>query len=353
MPARIDRALLEATLLGGLVLSAGGSGRARAERDRRIGMQALDYGPLALAALDELDDDAGIIVATGVGAPGFAEAVTSLRDSVQSAHMLIAAGGGARPAGVMPGHVPGLLAWMQAAVLGIPLIDAATNGRGHPTVKMGGMGLAARPEIAVTQAGCGGAADDRIEITVRGSLAKTSTVMRAAAVQNGGSLSATRGPFTAAFVRQGGAPGALGFAARLGRAMQEAAPGLPRIEAAASCLHGAILVLGRVERNDVRYQGGFDVGTVAVAGDGGTVHLHVCNEYMAAARDGTRLWTFPDMIGSLDPASGEPIAISELPAGRAVAIVAGPRTAFPVGAGATDPAVLAEVEEKLGLRLAP
>ena len=233
MPVALDRDALAAAILGGLVLSAGGSGMARAERNRRIGEQALDYGPLAMVGLDELPDEAGIIVATGVGAPGYAKAVTSLRDSVQSARMLIAATGGAMPAGVMPGHVPGLMAWMQAAVLGIPLVDAATNGRGHPTVKMGGMGLASRPEVAVTQAGCGGAADDRVEITVTGSMAKTSTIMRAASVQNGGSLYATRGPFTAAFVRKGGAPGAMGFAARLGRAMLDAAPGQARVEAAA------------------------------------------------------------------------------------------------------------------------
>lgn len=353
MPVALDRDALAAAILGGLVLSAGGSGMARAERNRRIGEQALDYGPLAMVGLDELPDEAGIIVATGVGAPGYAKAVTSLRDSVQSARMLIAATGGALPAGVMPGHVPGLMAWMQAAVLGIPLVDAATNGRGHPTVKMGGMGLASRPEVAVTQAGCGGAAEDRVEITVTGSMAKTSTIMRAASVQNGGSLYATRGPFTAAFVRKGGAPGAMGFAATLGRAMLDAAPGQARVEAAAATLGGTVLAIGRVEKNDVRYEGGFDLGTVVVAGDGGRVTLHVYNEYMAADRGGERLWTFPDMMGSLDPRTGDPIAINEMPPGREVAIVAGPRTAFPVGAGASDPAVFPEVEEKLGVRLAP
>jgi DUF917 family protein len=72
---------------------------------------------------------------------------------------------------------------------------------------------------------------------------------------------------------------------------------------------------------------------------------------MAADRDGKRLFTFPDMIGSLDPATGEPIAISELKPGRAVAIIAASRRNFPVGAGATDPAVFPEVEEKLGVAL--
>lgn len=353
MPVKLDLDALEGAVLGGLVLSAGGSGVKRGERNRRIGEQALDYGPLMMVTLDELADDAGIVVATGVSAPGFAKAITSMRDSIRSAEMLIAATGGLRPAGVMPGHVPGLMAWMQAAVLGIPLVDAATNGRGHPTVKMGGMGLASRPEVAVTQAGCGGAADDRVEIVVTGSMAKTSTIMRAASVQNGGSLYATRGPFAAGFVRQGGAPGAMSFATNLGRAMLAKPAGFARVEAAAAFLEGEVLVVGRVEVNDVRYDGGFDVGRVVVAGDGGRITLHVYNEYMAADANGTRLRTFPDMMGSFDPATGAPIAINEMPVGREVAIVSGPRKAFPVGAGATDPAVFPEVEEKLGVPLAP
>jgi DUF917 family protein len=353
MPSKLDIEALEGAILGGLVLSAGGSGLKRAGRNRRIGEQALEYGPLAMVTLDELADEDGIIVATGVGAPGYANAVTSMRDSVQSAQMLIAATGGRMPAGVMPGHVPGLMAWMQAAVLGIPVVDAATNGRGHPTVKMGGMGLASRPEVRVTQAGCGGAPDDRVEIVVTGSMSKTSTIMRAASVQNGGSLYATRGPFSAAFVRKGGAPGAMSFATGLGRAMLDKPEGFGRIEAAAAFLRGEILVSGRVVSNDVRYEGGFDLGRIVVAGDGGSITLHVYNEYMAADRDGTRICTFPDMMGSLDPATGAPIAISEMPAGRDVAIVWGPRTAFPVGAGATDPAVFPEVEEKLGVALRP
>ncbi|WP_421995862.1 DUF917 family protein [Roseococcus sp.] len=353
MPVKMDLEALEGAILGGLVLSAGGSGMKRAERNRRIGEQALDYGPLSMVTLDELSDDAGIIVATGVGAPGYAKAITSMRDSVKSAEMLIAATGGKLPAGVMPGHVPGLMAWMQAAVLGIPLVDAATNGRGHPTVKMGGMGLASMPHVQVTQAGCGGAPDDRVEIVVTGNMSKTSTIMRAASVQNGGSIYATRGPFAASFVRKGGAPGAMSFATGLGRAMLDKPASFARVEAAAAFLSGEVLVTGRVELNDVHYEGGFDVGRVVIKGDGGTITLHIYNEYMAADRDGVRVRTFPDMMGSFDPATGAPIAINEMPVGRDVAIVSGPNTAYPVGAGARDPAVFPEVEEKLGVKLSP
>lgn len=353
MATRIDMDFVDAAVMGGLVLSAGGSGMARVARNRRIGALALDYGPLHLVGLDELDANAPIIVGTGVGAPGHAKAIVSLRDAARAAELLIQANPGLRPAGVMPGHVPGMNAWVTAAILGLPLVDAATNGRGHPTVKMGGMGLSSRSDFAITQAGAGGDDNDRLEIVVRGNLTKTSTVMRAASVQNGGLIAAVRGPFDVALVRSGGAPGAMSFSVRLGRAMLSVPAGRARIKVAAEVLGGEIVVEGKVEENTVRYEDGFDVGRIVVNGNAGRIALHVYNEFMAASSGEQRLWTFPDMMASFDPASGDPVAISELPVGRDVTIVAGPQSAFPVGASARDPSVFPEVEQKLGISLTP
>jgi DUF917 family protein len=351
MAIALDREILEAAIVGGLLLSAGGSGKTRGMRNRKTGEQALDFGPIVMKTVDEFDDDDQVFVATGVGAPGFSKAVVTLRDSVEAARMLMDATGGS-PDCIMPGHVPGLNCWMQAAVFGVPVLDAATNGRGHPTVKMGGMGLTRTPSHFVTQAGCGGAPDDRVEIVVTGSLTKTSTIMRAASVQNGGSLAASRGPFSIALVREGGAPGAMSLAVRIGQAMVGAAEGRARAEAAAAALGGEIVAQGPVVSNDCRYDAGFDIGTVVVDDRRGRLTLHVYNEFMAADRDGERLLTFPDMMGSLDQATGDVIAISEMTPGRGVTIVGASRRRYPVGASALDPGVFPEVEEKLGVPLA-
>ena len=351
MAMMLDRTVLEAAIQGGLLLSAGGSGTARAVRYRKLGEQALDFGPVTMRTVDEFDVDDLVFVATGVGAPGFANAAVSVRDSIEAARMLMEATG-VNPDCIMPGHVPGLNCWMQSAVFGVPILDAATNGRGHPTVKMGGMGLTRTPSHFVTQTGCGGHPDDRVEITVRGSLVKTSTIMRAASIQNGGLLAASRGPFSIALVKDGGAPGAMSFAVRIGEAMLAAAQGAARVEAAAAALGGETIADGTVVSNDCRYDAGFDIGTVVVADQRGPVTLHVYNEFMAADRDGERLYTFPDMVGSLDHATGEVIAISEMQAGRDVAIVATRHDIYPVGASARDPGVFPEVEEKLGIALA-
>ena len=63
---------VEAGLVGGLLLSAGGSGRNAVDKNRGLGRMALDYGGVRLVALDELAPDATVITATAVGAPGFA-----------------------------------------------------------------------------------------------------------------------------------------------------------------------------------------------------------------------------------------------------------------------------------------
>jgi DUF917 family protein len=128
----------------------------------------------------------------------------------------------AKPVGVICGHVPGFNAWLVAAALGLDYVDAASNGRGHPTVKMGGMGLASRPDISISQvasSSSGGAANSPLNFIAQGDIVRTSNVMRQAAVVNGGLIYAARGPLTAGFIKENGASGAITFQLELGRAI--------------------------------------------------------------------------------------------------------------------------------------
>ena len=351
MARRLNRDDVEAALIAGLFLSAGGSGKNAVERNRAQGRAALDYGGFEFATLDELDPSALIITATAVGAPGFAKPTISWRDSVEAARLLSKKI--ARPvAGVICGHVPGFNAWLVAAALGLKYVDAASNGRGHPTVKMGGMGLASQPKISIHQVGMGGLDEDgsRLVVSAEGNIVRTSNVMRQAAVVNGGLIYAARGPLSAAFIMANGAPGAISFQLDLGRAMLDAS-GAKRIATTAAFLHGEHLMTGRVTENTVAYSGGFDLGHMIVADAQRQVRLGIYNEYMTADVDGARVATFPDMIGTLDPQSGDPVAISELPVGAEVAILIAHRSKFPVGKGALDPAVFPEVEDAMGVDL--
>jgi uncharacterized protein len=340
---------MEAGLVGGLFLSAGGSGRNAADKYRTLGQMALDYGGVRLVALDELDPDALIITATGVGAPGFANWAIKPRDSINAATRLIERLE-RRPVGVICGHVPGFNAWLVAAALGLDYIDAASNGRGHPTVKMGGMGLASRLDLSITQVGSSGSKSEKSEFAVvaEGDIVRTSNVMRQAAVINGGLIYAARGPLTAGFIKENGAPGAITFQLELGRAMLAAA-GADRVRATTEFLGGEVLVEGEVTENTVAYGGGFDLGQMTVRGANGEAVLGVYNEFMTADFGGKRVATFPDMIGTLDPLTGDVVSISESKPGSHVAVVIAHRSKFPVGKGALDPAVFPEVEKAMGV----
>jgi DUF917 family protein len=342
---------LEPALVGGLFLSAGGSGKRSAARGRALGRMALDYGGVRLVGLDELDPEDPIITATAIGAPGVADPAIAPRDSVDAARQLTAMLD-EPPVGVICGHVPGFNAWLVAAALGLDYVDAASNGRGHPTVKMGGMGLASRPDISIIQVACSdsGTEKSRLRFVAEGDIVRTSNVMRQAAVVNGGLIYAARGPLRAGFISENGAAGAITFQLDLGRAML-GADDAGRVRSAVEFLGGTLLLQGEVTSNTVTYAGGFDLGRMTIRGKSGEAVLGIYNEYMTADIDGQRVATFPDMIGTLDPQTGEPVAISELPCGSPVAVIVAHRSKFPVGKGAIDPSVFPEVEQAMGVDL--
>ncbi len=340
---------VEAGMVGGLFLSAGGSGRNAVAKNRGLGQMALDYGGVRLVGIDELEPDAPIITATAVGAPGFADWAIRPRDAVNAARRLIETLD-RPPAGVICGHVPGFNAWLVAAALGLDYVDAASNGRGHPTVKMGGMGLASRLDLSITQVGSSGSKAENSEfaVVVTGDIVRTSNLMRQASVINGGLIYAARGPLSAGFIKENGAAGAISFQLDLGRAML-AAKGSDRVGATVEFLGGELLVEGEVTENTVTYGGGFDLGQMKVRGSNGEAVLGVYNEFMTAEFGGKRVATFPDMIGTLDPQTGEVVSISESKPGSRVAVIIAHRSKFPVGKGALDPNVFPEVEKAMGV----
>ena len=111
--------------------------------------------------------------------------------------------------------------WVASAVLGTLVIDAAGDGRAHPTGKMGSFGLAANPEHVTVQAVAGGnrAQGRYLEVVTRGSVAHTANVLRTASSESGGFISAARNPLPASFVAAHAAVGAISFALDLGDAL--------------------------------------------------------------------------------------------------------------------------------------
>ncbi|MFJ1254122.1 DUF917 family protein [Cupriavidus sp. CuC1] len=341
---------IEPGIVGGMLLSAGGSGRSRVEKDRNYGALACQNGPIPLISTTALQGKDQVMIASGVGAPGGGKLLVHPGHSIAAAKELVRAVG-RKPDAVMPGHVPGLYAWLVASELSIPMLDAATNGRGHPTVKMGSLGLSSRPDSLFYQAGSG----DNVRLCVHGNTLITSALMRAAAVQNGGLIMAARGYFDAALVEEAGAVGAITYQIGLGRSVMDAgASASARLAAAVAFTKGQVLAVGPVLANTVAYRDGFDIGQLTVRCEQSKkdIVFGVCNEFMTAEHEGTRIATFPDLIASLDAVSGDVIAISEAKVGTEVAIFAASKRALPMGSGLFDPTIYPDVERLLGQELA-
>lgn len=354
---RIDPETARAAVMGGLVFGAGGGGL---ERGLRAATTVCELGQPLLATLDELTNDDGIVVTTGVGAPGIGRRLVWPKDNLRVVELLREAySGPGRVAGIMVSH-PGAFmvgTWLPAALdPGLVVADCAANGRGHPTVAMGGMGLTGRAGARVIQTGAGGSVEEGtyLEIVARGTMAATANMLHHASTMAGGAIAACRGPFTVRFCREAGAVGAIGACIRLGEAMLDAADkGAEAMTAAIlDTLGGHELGRGRVATHDLEMVHNWEVGRIAVGADGAILDVTVCNEFMAVTRDSARLATFPDLIVLLSPRDGMPRAAAHVAAGDDVIVAVVPRAGVALGAGVRDAAVYAEVERMTGTELA-
>jgi DUF917 family protein len=349
---KLDMDAARAAAMGGLVFGAGGGGL---ERGLRAAEAVFQLGQPVLATLDELRDDDQIIVTTGVGAPGQTKQLVWPKDSLRAIELVREAWDGRPIVGVMSSH-PGAFtpaSWLSAALdPSLVVVDCATNGRGHPTVHMGGMGLAGRKDVQIIQAGAGGVAEEEgyIELVARGPLGAVASVLHHASSEAGGSLAACRGPFSVAFCREAAAVGAVSACIRLGEAMlaAEGKGAEAMIAAVVETLGGRELGRGRLVQHQLEPKGNWAVGRLLVDAGGAPLEISVCNEYMAVERGDERLTTFPDLIVTLSPRDGMPSAAARMEVGEDVAVVAVPASKIPLGAGVRDASVYTEVQEMIG-----
>lgn len=348
----LDAAAVEAAVRGGSVLAAGGGGWV--QHGYLVGRTAVSYGTPRLATLDEVADDALIVTVTAIGAPAARDWEMRPADYVRALQLLMRELDEPVVGTITAqnGSSTSCNGWIQSAVLGTLVIDAAGNGRAQPTGKMGSLGLTADPSYTTIETAAGGNREQGryLELVVRGAVPHCANVLRTASVESGGFIAAARNPVRASFVREFGAVGAISLAISLGEAMLAAEPrgGAAVIDAIVERLAGRILGSGPVSDRVLRTEGGFDIGSLRV----GEVELGFVNEYMTAEVAGERLGTFPDVLTTLSRETGRPISIADIRDGDDVAVLFSPRTSIPVGAGAHDPGVYPEVERMLGKPLA-
>lgn len=239
--------------------------------------------------------------------------------------------------------------WMLSALTGLPMLDAACNGRAHPTGVMGAMGLNAIPDYHSLQTAAGGDGPREIGITATGTVDGTSQMVRTAAVQAGGYVTVLRNPVTADFLWKNGSIGVVSQAQMIGRRWKESMGDLQELlQMLKELLACSVLGEGRVQNVDLKMSGGFDVGTFTLETADTPLEVTFMNEYMTAERDGVRLATFPDLIAVIDVKTRLPVCSAQLKPGMDVAVVNVPRKNLILGRGMKLPELFVPCENAIG-----
>lgn len=342
----ITKEWVQDVAVGGAVLGGGGGGSL--EEGIEFGELAVEYGTPTIISVSDVEPSDIVLTVSGVGAPAATESHVRPADYVRAVNLIVSrleergTTVGALMTNEMGGFatVNGLL---QSAVTGLPLIDAACNGRAHPTGPMGSIGI---PQDQTSlQVGVGGQPGTarHLEITVESQLDSAASVIRRAAESAGGLVAVARNPISAAYVQENAALEVYDQAEAVGKAVRSNS-GAEAVNDVATALNGSVAVTGTVESWHLETTGGFDVGTAVVDGH----ELTFWNEYMTLDYEGERIATFPDLITTLDPGTGMPISTAELAEGQSIAVVVAPSSSLSLGAGMDDSELFKPVEEAVG-----
>lgn len=350
----------ENACLGGGFYACGGGGWYG--HGLQNGRMAVTLGRIQMVSIDDVPQDGLIVTISATGAPASDDFEMWPRDYIKAFEMVrdeIEAQTGQRVVGVMNaqnGYSSSVNCWMPAAAWDLPVIDAAGDVRAHPTIKLGAMGYAGNAEFQTMQAAVGGkrAQGMYLEVLVKGTLFRTSNVMRAVSVQSGGFIASARLPLPVPEVKKRGALGSISAAISLGEAMRAAQDsGKSVVDAIVKHTGGTILGTGKVKEMSLKTDGGFDHGTFLIDSDNGKLDLRLLNEFMSAdlvkGKKAERLATFPDTISVLDAGTGLPLKSAEVTKGREVAVLHVERHLLPLGAGVLDYAAYPELETIIGV----
>lgn len=343
-------------VLGGGVLACGGGGWKH--HGQLMGSLATSISTPLLAQVEEIPEDSWVATVTAIGAPAAQDWEIRPVDYVDALQALIAESG--VPIGAVMtaqnGYSTTHNGWIQASVLGIPVLDAAGDVRAHPTGKLGGLGLGQRPGYVSIQAVSGGnrAKHGHFKSVLRGNLNTCDDVLRDISVRTGGFIASARNPVELSWVKEHAALGSISLALDLGRVMQAWNAGQPGAgkqvaRVVAEFLGGEILAAGPLSHAEpLHTTGGWDHGVFRI----GKHTVPYLNEYMAVNKGHTRVASYPDTIVILDALTGEGKAVKDAHPGDEVILIAAPAGGrLPVSSSAIDRVGLVEVEQILDLKL--
>ena len=321
----IDLDDLDAITLGATLLGNGGGGDPY--QAKLMAHQAIqDFGPIRLAQLDELPDDALLVTIAVLGAPTvIIEKIPSgqlYADAVRSLASFL----GKEIAGIMPVEVGGmntLVPLMVAAELGLPCIDADGMRRAFPQIEMTVFTLAGISASPVSLA------DEHGNIVIVN--AKTNQIaeklIRTSAMNLGLANSFASYSMTVAQAKSAAIHGSVTYATEVGRLLRGIQQGAMSWDDLYAFTGGRSLFEGKIVDLDRRTTSGFARGTVVIeafANSATTMRIEIQNEMLLAMEDGRTVLTPPDLICMVDYETSEPITTEQLAYGQRVRVIGMP-----------------------------
>jgi len=164
---------------------------------------------------------------------------------------------------------------------------------------------------------------------------------RAICVQLGGRAMVADRPITVRRLREVAIPGMLTFAHRIGDAVLEAQRrGANPIDSVCAVAGGVVLFAGKIADVDRRFERGYNVGRLRMAGSGGwqgaSATIELQNEFLVFRIDDQVRAIVPDLITMVDSERGTPITTEVVRYGLRVTIIG-----IPAPAQLTTPQALA------------
>jgi DUF917 family protein len=321
-------------VLGMAAMGSGGGGSMSIALES-LGRTIADGETLCLVDLEELAANACVASVGGIGpvdpSIGRAEAAQPQAEANPSASALRAL---CEHAGVTLGAVMTselgaealAEAWVAAAALGLPLVDADPVGRAVPKMQMTLFNLAGvppTPQAVVTEFG------DELIVTNVASEERLEAMLRALACVSGRLVFAAHHLTTVADLRDAVVSHAVSGCERIGRALREARErGQDPAAAVASAGGGEVRFRGTLASATSEEQAGFTVGETHLVGSGSDAsheyRIWLKNENLIAWRNGVPDVTTPDLITLVDERGEILLNPCSDGVGREVAVVALP-----------------------------
>lgn len=336
---------------GSLILGGGGGGDIN--EGIETATESLKTGQVQIISLDDVEEQDGVFLTiSGVGSPASETAYYS-KDAYKRILDLIQSQMKEKVIGLIPCEMGGSSSFepfIPSALLNIPVINTACDGRAHPFGIMGSLGLEHCGNNTV-QAGAGGREENNtyVEVLLTGSIETTSDLIRNTAAKAGGAVVVARNPVSLEWLKEAGATDAYTLAYKLGEAYL--ASETPEEKAAAICgvAGGNVVCSGKVSEYALSTENALDNGHFEIQTEGNTYKLYFFNEYMALEKNGERISTFPDLIVTLDAETGEILTTPQIYDGREVIVLTAPKEKMILGKGLKYRATYSRIEEILGI----